>query len=693
MLFFRKILGKLHRVSLRGKILVALVVIMTLFLYSVSFSTKYYIVEKHGQEHVTSVMRGAHNYLYGYLQNMTYLFQAVIMDFEKHETSDSELKLIEENIQRWPGQNEPDIMFITDKDGRVIYSKNVSARQRKYDLVILKKAMEQGEVSGIEVLDADFLREEGLVDAARVNIVETPNATKTAYDKENDALAMMVAEPINRKGTIVGFAVIGKLLNHNNYLVDNIKDSFNVRSTIFLDKVRIATNVTNDKGERAIGTLMSDQVYQKIIVSKQKFTGRAFVVNGWYLTAYEPIVDISGKTVGALYVGESEEPLMDMQRSINNQIRLTLAIAVLVFSIAILWIYSSIVKPIQQISSGVLHIARGDFATRVTVANPNRCWEIMNCGHQGCIAYQNSVIRCWLLPEAACREEGERLGSPETCLQCDVYNIYSGNELERLVDAVNYMALCIDDKTHAMKALNKQLEVKNQELSDNRDELESQKDSLLQLNSELEASMKALDDSQNIIYALAVAVEAKDPYTRGHSERVAEYSMRLAKTLGLDAQQLELLKGAALLHDIGKIGISGSILRKPGTLNALEFQQVRKHPAIGERICLSLKFAQEMLPIIRHHHEHFNGQGYPDGLKGEHIPLLARIIAVADAFDAMTSDRPYRSGMPKEEATRRLLEGAGSQWDPEIVPVFIAMMKTDMPKPEQEIHEQTQFID
>jgi putative nucleotidyltransferase with HDIG domain len=195
------------------------------------------------------------------------------------------------------------------------------------------------------------------------------------------------------------------------------------------------------------------------------------------------------------------------------------------------------------------------------------------------------------------------------------------------------------------------------------------------LNAELEESMKALDDSQSIIYALAVAVEAKDPYTRGHSERVAGYSVNLATALGLPPSQFETIRGAALLHDIGKIGISGSILRKPGYLTKQELQQIKKHPTIGERICASLKFAHDILPIIKHHHEHYDGKGYPDGLKGDKIPITARIVAIADAFDAMTSDRPYREGMDPDEALAILEGGAGQHWDPRLVPVFIRLIQ------------------
>lgn len=693
-MLLRRVISKLNQISLRGKILVAFLVIMALFLYRVSFSTKYYIVEKYGQEQVTSVLQGAHNYFYGQQENMVNFLRTIVKDMEYHELDMAEMTKKLKSSQNWPEESRPDILFVTDLKGNVIYSKNnPTLSTGDYSLQCLKKAINQGSVCGIEVLGKEFLRAEELAQKAEVQVIPTPQATNVDYEKELRAMSLVAVEPLHKSGDIIGYLVIGKVLNGNSYLVDNIRSNFNVRATIFLDKVRIATNVTDDNGERAIGTLLSDPVYDTVINKGENYFGRAFVVNDWYITAYEPIRDINGRVVGALYVGALEAPLLEIQRSVNNEIRGTLALAVAIFSIAILWIYALVIKPIHEVSKGVLHIAKGDFRTRFSVSHPNKCWEILGCNQTKCRAYGNALIRCWLLPDTWCRHQGDEVNNADTCSKCDVYNIYSGTELDRLTDAVNYMAMSIDEKTTTLENMNQELEDKNRELLEHKDELESQKENLISLNNRLEESMKALDDSQNIIYALAVAVEAKDPYTRGHSERVAEYSIRLAKKLGLTGHELQVLKGAALLHDIGKIGISGNILRKPGALNALEFQQVRKHPGIGERICLSLKFAQEMLPIIRHHHEHYNGQGYPDGLKGEHIPRLARIIAIADAYDAMTSDRPYRSGLGKEEALRRLKEGAGTQWDPHLIPVFVELVKDD---PLQEVaasKEQEHFLD
>ena len=147
------------------------------------------------------------------------------------------------------------------------------------------------------------------------------------------------------------------------------------------------------------------------------------------------------------------------------------------------------------------------------------------------------------------------------------------------------------------------------------------------------------------IGALAAAVDAKDPYTYGHSSEVTEHTIAIAHRMGLGADEIEKLRIGALLHDIGKIGIDGAILNKPGRLTDEEFEIIKGHPEIAANILSSLEFLTEVVPLVRHHHEHYAGGGYPLGIAGEEIPLGARIIAVADAFNAMTSDRPYRASL------------------------------------------------
>jgi HD-GYP domain-containing protein (c-di-GMP phosphodiesterase class II) len=175
-----------------------------------------------------------------------------------------------------------------------------------------------------------------------------------------------------------------------------------------------------------------------------------------------------------------------------------------------------------------------------------------------------------------------------------------------------------------------------------------------------------------IVRALTSAIDAKDPYTCGHSDRVARISERLAKELKLDRRTLHTIYLSGLLHDIGKIGIDDQVLRKPGALTAAEFEHIKMHPELGYKILLDLTELDEVLPVVLHHHENWDGKGYPHGLAGENIPFLARIVAVADAFDAMGSDRPYREGMADDKVDAILRAGAGAQWDPQVVAAFFS---------------------
>ncbi|HKC83343.1 MAG TPA: HD domain-containing phosphohydrolase [bacterium] len=186
----------------------------------------------------------------------------------------------------------------------------------------------------------------------------------------------------------------------------------------------------------------------------------------------------------------------------------------------------------------------------------------------------------------------------------------------------------------------------------------------------------SLDSAEHVIFALAAAVEAKDPFTEAHTQRVAESARGVGARLGLGPSQLETLYRGGLIHDIGKIGIPDAILLKPGPLSADEQVTMHLHPIIGETIVAPLRTGAGLLPIIRNHHEHWDGTGYPDRLAGTSIPPLARIVAVCDAFDALVNDRPYRARKSVEEALATLRAGAGSQWDPTVVDLFAADVRT-----------------
>ncbi|TMF99016.1 MAG: HD domain-containing protein, partial [Chloroflexi bacterium] len=182
----------------------------------------------------------------------------------------------------------------------------------------------------------------------------------------------------------------------------------------------------------------------------------------------------------------------------------------------------------------------------------------------------------------------------------------------------------------------------------------------------------SLDGAEQVIFALAAAVEAKDPFTEAHTQRVAESARAVGAWLGLAPSHLDSLFRGGLIHDIGKIGIPDAILLKPGPLDADEEVTMHLHPIIGETIVRPLRSGAGILPIIRSHHEHWDGNGYPDRLVGSSIPELARIVAVCDAFDALVNDRPYRSRKTVNESLTILRAGAGRQWDPRVVDAFLA---------------------
>lgn len=183
-------------------------------------------------------------------------------------------------------------------------------------------------------------------------------------------------------------------------------------------------------------------------------------------------------------------------------------------------------------------------------------------------------------------------------------------------------------------------------------------------------------NSLSAVQALAESLEARDPYTSGHSTRVTDYAVRVAKTIGVSAPSIDTLRYASRLHDIGKLGISEATLHKAGRLSEDEWALMREHPAKGERIVQSLGFLDRAQPIVRHHHERWNGSGYPDGIRGEEIPFLTRILSVADCYDAMTSQRPYRAAMSHDEAMAELEKGKGELFDPAVVNQFTKIIGT-----------------
>jgi putative two-component system response regulator len=189
-----------------------------------------------------------------------------------------------------------------------------------------------------------------------------------------------------------------------------------------------------------------------------------------------------------------------------------------------------------------------------------------------------------------------------------------------------------------------------------------------------------LENAETVLFTLAQSIEARDPYTRGHCERLAQMSSRLGERLGIAEENIKALRWAGIVHDVGKVAVPDSILLKPGPLTPEEISVMRKHAEVGERICAPLRSFRLVLPIIRHHHEKRDGSGYPDGLKGEAIPLTARILQLADVYDALTTDRPYRTAVPSEAALAMMDEEATlGWWDRELFSSFRDMIRESRP--------------
>jgi putative two-component system response regulator len=187
----------------------------------------------------------------------------------------------------------------------------------------------------------------------------------------------------------------------------------------------------------------------------------------------------------------------------------------------------------------------------------------------------------------------------------------------------------------------------------------------------LKAYTDELERAESVLFALALSIEAKDPYTEGHCDRLARMSVELGRRASLNEEQLVALYRGGIVHDIGKIAVPDAILLKPARLTPQEMRVIREHPVVGERICAPLKSFKLVLPIIRHHHEKLDGSGYPDGLRGDAIPITARVLQIVDVFDALTTERPYKFSMSIPEALEVMREEVRrGWWDPEVFAVF-----------------------
>lgn len=201
------------------------------------------------------------------------------------------------------------------------------------------------------------------------------------------------------------------------------------------------------------------------------------------------------------------------------------------------------------------------------------------------------------------------------------------------------------------------------------------------INEELSETNTVLEKAYlELVETLRLAVEAKDTYTRGHSERVSAYSVLIGEKMELSSRRLKTLKIGGIFHDVGKIGVPDSILLKEDKLTDDEYSKIKKHTVVGAEMLEPVSYFKNVLPIIKYHHERYDGTGYPEGLKGEKIPILARIVAVADSFDAMTSKRSYRNSLSLKKVKTELEKGKGTQFDPQIADVFLDIIENDYDK-------------
>ena len=201
------------------------------------------------------------------------------------------------------------------------------------------------------------------------------------------------------------------------------------------------------------------------------------------------------------------------------------------------------------------------------------------------------------------------------------------------------------------------------------------------INEELKDTYEQLEKAYlESVQTIRYTVEAKDPYTRGHSDRVSAYSVLIGEKLGLSEKDLKTLRIGGLFHDVGKIGVPDAILQKESRLTDEEYSEIKNHPSIGAHILSTASIFKEIIPIVKHHHERYDGKGYPSQLKGDEIPYFARIAAIADSFDAMTSKRTYRNSLPIEVVIEEFKKGRGTQFDPELDDVFLDILEHDYDK-------------
>lgn len=533
-----------------------------------------------------------------------------------------------------------DLLMVIDKNGKQIYCANrCPFSAEEMHLTVIEKSMHGNKVAAIVRVPGNILKEEGLTKKAQVKSIDGSGK------KLEDALLRMAAVPYYKDGKQAGIVIIGILLNNNSYMPDWYGGNVHGTLSVFLDGYRVTTNLYKNN-VRQIGTRMPPEVYNSLYLQGKPFVGKVALDSINY-ARYDFLYDINKKPIGVIGIAQDYGSFSMVFRNV------AIVVSLLAFIWGILMIFGLrklndlIMRPVRKVSDGALRLANSELSYRVPIEDSFACWQMLSCKSKTCPAYGRIGAACWLEDHTMCT--GEYLTVEEKlahCSNCEVYLFYSKNEIVKLEATFNYMASVIERNAEELHIRQKQLY-------------------------ELIAS---LGDYESVVLTLALAVEAKDPYTKGHSERVSNYALILGTKYGISKSEIETLRVGTILHDIGKIAVGDEILRKNNALTKDEYKQVKEHPLRGTVICANLKLVENSLPIIHYHHERYDGNGYPEGLKGGQIPLLARITAIADAFDAMTSDRPYRNGISLEMAIEEIRKNSGTQFDPKLAQVFIEML-------------------
>lgn len=552
-----------------------------------------------------------------------------------------------------------------------------------------------GEAEGLTLKEGYRFQVEKLAQAGgSVQGIEAYPAGTFLPEQTRPSMLITGASPIMEGGKVKAVLVIGKNLGQgSNFLVKASRQVQTLVALYYQDQ-EVFSAYIGEVAPPSMQNVLTKESYNNFLAKGQTFYGNYFIGESKYLSSANPIKDVEGHVVGALFVGQTKEPIMQLFQFFIQRFAFLSIIALAIVLILLSWIYKQINRPLTALVSGASNITKGNLAARIKSERVLSCWAVKKCQKTNCTAFGNMEIPCWYVGGKDCSSYLENQSGDDfqddflilnCCHDCEVYLCSRGNQLDQLADAFNFMAQTLEKKQSSLNDAFQELQAQNEELSAQREELVAQQeilvtqqDDLVCINQQLELAMEELDSSHNVIYTLVLALEARDHYTRGHSERVAMYAVKLARSIGLPEGKQEQIKRASILHDLGKIGVSDVILSKPGRLDHEEMRLVKQHPVIAERICQPLKTTANLLPIIRHHHEWVNGQGYPDGLQGEKIPLDARILAVADAFDAMTSIRPYRkTGLTRFQAVEILKDGSGVQWDADLVKAFIEIVEKE----------------